>query len=125
LFSHARTLAIMIKIKDSLGGRLTARGGVRKKLVSSDMEKFRRGFARARGILENAGARSVWKSWYIAAHPGGTVKVGDLLDSDLKTEIDNLYVCDCSVIPDAWGLPPAFTLLALGKRLAGHLSNES
>lgn len=125
LFSHARTLAIMIKIKDRLGGRLTARGGVRKKLASPDMEKFRRGFVRARGILENAGARSVWKSWYIAAHPGGTVKVGDLLDSNLKTEIDNLYVCDCSVIPEAWGLPPAFTLLALGKRLAGHLTGES
>jgi predicted cupin superfamily sugar epimerase len=28
----------------------------------------------------------------MAAHPGGTVKVGDLLDSDLKTEYDNLYL---------------------------------
>lgn len=122
LFSHSGTLAIMIKIKDSLGGHLTKKGAVRKKLAASDMEKFRQGFARARDILKNAGARSVWKSWYIAAHPGGTVKVGDLLDSDLKTEIDNLYVCDCSVIPEAWGLPPMFTLLALGKRLASHLS---
>jgi choline dehydrogenase-like flavoprotein len=125
LFSHARTLAVMIKIKDDLGGCLTKKGAVRKKLASSDMEKFHLGFARARGILVNAGARNVWKSWYIAAHPGGTVKVGDLLDGDLKTEIDNLYVCDCSVIPEACGLPPVFTLLALGKRLAGHLSGES
>jgi choline dehydrogenase-like flavoprotein len=65
------------------------------------------------------------KTWYLAAHPGGTVKVGDLLDSDLKTEYDNLYVCDCSVIPEAWGLPPTATIIGLGKRLAKHLSGES
>ena len=49
----------------------------------------------------------------------------DILDSDLKTEYDNLYVCDCSVIPEAWGLPPTLTIIALGKRLAKHLSAES
>ena len=40
------------------------------------------------------------------------------------TEYDNLYVCDCSVIPEAWGLPPTLTLIGLGKRLAKHLSEE-
>ncbi len=124
LASHSKTLSIMIKIKDDLGGCLGGSGGVRKKLSSKDKEKFTQGFARAKKILENAGARDVWKSWYVAAHPGGTVKVGDLLDSDLKTSIDNLYVCDCSVIPEAWGLPPTFTLLALGKRLTKHLTRD-
>ena len=38
--------------------------------------------------------------------------------------VDNLYVCDCSVMPDAWGLPPTFTLVALGKRLARHLARQ-
>lgn len=124
LGSHPRTLSIMIKIKDELGGRLTETGGVRKKLLPADKEKIMRGYGRARDILKNAGAVDVWKSWYIAAHPGGTVKVGDLLDSNLKTGIDNLYVCDCSVIPEAWGLPPTFTIIALGKRLAKHLTAD-
>jgi choline dehydrogenase-like flavoprotein len=30
-------------------------------------------------------------------------------------------VCDASVIPGPWGLPPTLTLLALGKRLGGEL----
>ena len=47
LFSHSKTLAIMIKIKDNLGGYLTKKGGVRKKLAPSDMEKFHQGIARA------------------------------------------------------------------------------
>jgi len=43
------------------------------------------------------------------------------VDRNLKTRFDNFYVCDCSVIPEEWGLPPTYTLLALGKRLAKHL----
>jgi choline dehydrogenase-like flavoprotein len=124
LFSHSHTLQIMIKAKDSLGGRLTHRGGVRKDLVQSDKQKLMKGYERAKDILKHAGAKGIYKSWYIAAHPGGTVKINDLVDSDLKTEYDNLYVCDCSVIPQAWGLPPTLTLIGLGKRLAKHLSGE-
>lgn len=122
LFSHGRTLQIMIKAKDSLGGRVTWNEGVRKHLADRDRTKLLKGYARAKEILKNAGAKGIYKSWYIAAHPGGTVKVGDLLDTNLQTRYDNLYVCDCSVIPEAWGLPPTFTLLALGKRLAKHLT---
>jgi choline dehydrogenase-like flavoprotein len=73
-------------------------------------------------ILQNAGAHQIYKTWYFAAHPGGTSKINDVVDVNLKTEIDNLYVCDCSVIPESWGLPPALTLLSLGKRLAKHLN---
>lgn len=124
LFSHSRTLQIMIKAKDSLGGRLTDSGGVRKILAKSDELKLMKGYERAKDILKNAGAKDIYKSWYIAAHPGGTVKINDLIDSNLRTEYDNLYVCDCSVIPKAWGLPPTLTLIGLGKRLAKHLAGE-
>lgn len=123
LFSHQNTLQIMVKAKDSLGGYLTDREGIRKRLAPDDKKKLMHGYNRAKNILKNAGAKNIYKSWYIAAHPGGTVKIGHLLDENLKTEKDNLYVCDCSVIPEAWGLPPSLTLYALGKRLAKHLCN--
>jgi choline dehydrogenase-like flavoprotein len=122
---HAQTLTIMVKIKDRLGGRLTDRGGIRKRLVEADKVKIFKGYAQAREILAHAGARDIHRSWYLAAHPGGTVKIGELVDSNLQTGIDNLYVCDCSVMPEAWGLPPTFTLIALGKRLARHLAGRS
>jgi choline dehydrogenase-like flavoprotein len=122
LFSHGRTLQIMIKARDRLGGRVTGSGGVRKRLAAGDRDKLLNGYSRARKILENAGATGIYKSWYIAAHPGGTAKVGEVVDANLETRYHNLYVCDCSVIPEAWGLPPTFTLLALGKRLVKHMS---
>ena len=124
LFSAGKTLSIMVKAKDALSGRMTEKGSVKKALTEEDKRKLFRGYSRAKDILENAGARDVYKSWYIAAHPGGTAKIDDVVDSDLKTEYDNLYVCDCSVMPEAWGLPPTFSLLCLGKRLAKHLSGE-
>ena len=124
MFSRRNTLQILVKSKDELGGKLTDRGGVRKNLDKTEKGKLIRGYERAREILENAGAKSIFKTGYLAAHPGGTVKVGDLLDSDLKTEYENLYVCDCSVIPEAWGLPPTATIIGLAKRLARQLTGE-
>ena len=56
--------------------------------------------------------------------PGVILMIGDVVDSDLKTKVDNLYVCDCSVIPEDWGLPPSLTILALAKRLAKHLTGD-
>ncbi|MFO7965183.1 MAG: GMC family oxidoreductase [Desulfobacterales bacterium] len=118
-------LSIMVKIKDDLGGRITDRGGCRKDLSKADYQKLEDGFSHAKKILKNAGAGDVRKSIIFAAHPGGTVKVGEVVDPNLKTAYDNLYVCDCSVIPEAWGLPPTLTILGLGKRLSGHLLKQA
>jgi choline dehydrogenase-like flavoprotein len=122
LASHKKTLTIMIKEKDRLGGRLTSKGGVRKRLDPKDKKSLLHGYERAKKILKNAGARHIYKSWYTAAHPGGTAKIQDIVDTNLKTEYDNLFVCDCSVIPESFGLPPTLTLVGLGKRLAKYLS---
>lgn len=120
-FSYADTLPIMIKIRDDLGGEVTNNGWVKKPLTKNDKLKLDKGADHAKRILRNAGATEIYRSWRFAAHPGGTVKIGELVDANLKTKFDNLYVCDCSVIPQEWGLPPTTSIIALGKRLAKHL----
>ncbi|MGA3084653.1 MAG: GMC family oxidoreductase N-terminal domain-containing protein [Thermodesulfobacteriota bacterium] len=124
VFSRKKTLQIMIKAKDELGGSITDSGGVRKILDKKEKQKLHRGYERAKEILKNAGAKGIFKTSYLASHPGGSAKIGDIVDSNLKTEYDNLYVCDCSVIPEAWGLPPTNTIIGLGKRLSKHLIGE-
>ena len=124
LFSRRNTLQIMVKAKDELGGRLSDKGGIKKTLDENEKQKLSRGYERAKKILKNAGAKGIFKTGYLAAHPGGTVKIGQLVDSNLKTEYENLYICDCSVIPEAWGLPPTSTIIAFGKRLAKYLLGE-
>lgn len=123
LFESRKTLRIMIKIRDDLAGRLSRRGWVVKKLTPADKEKLRKGYEIAANILHHAGARGIYKTWKLAAHPGGTVRIGHILDSNLKVMgYENCYVCDCSVIPEPWGLPPVLTLVCLGKRLAKSLA---
>lgn len=124
LLAHRRTLTIMVKIRDELGGRIGPRW-VNKTLRPGDKAKLAQGAELARGILRQAGAKRVFKSWHFAAHPGGSVRIGDGVDASLRTATENLFVCDASVIPQAWGLPPTLTLLCLGTRLAAHLDTCS
>jgi choline dehydrogenase-like flavoprotein len=120
LLAHRRTLSIMVKIRDGIGGCIGQRW-VDKTLQPADREKFDKGIAIARGILEQAGAHHIFASHHFAAHPGGSLRIGHQVDSELQTATPGLYVCDASVIPEPWGLPPTLTLLALGKRLGRQL----
>jgi choline dehydrogenase-like flavoprotein len=121
LGTYRSTVSVMVKARDGLSGRLTRRGRVAKPLTSADRAIFARGAAEARAILAQLGARSVVTAGHVAVHPGGTAKVGDIVDADLQTPIRGLYVGDASVLPVAWGLPPTFTVMALGRRLGRHL----
>jgi len=121
LFNHGKTVSIMVKVRDSLGGRITKKGNIRKEFTDQDKGKMENGLAHATKILEHAGVKKIFRTVWTAAHPGGSVRIGGAVDSNLQTEYDNLYVCDCSVLPTEWGLPPTFTLLALAKRLAKRL----
>ncbi|MTV39253.1 GMC family oxidoreductase N-terminal domain-containing protein [Duganella radicis] len=120
LAAHAGTLSIMVKVRDEIGGGIGPLW-VDKTLTASDRNKLATGVDMARGILRAAGARKIFKSWHFAAHPGGSVRIGEGVDSNLQTATANLYVCDASVIPQPWGLPPTLTLLCLGKRLGAWL----
>ncbi len=124
LAAHKNQLTVMIKARDSLGGKISKSGFIKKPFTQIERGKLMSGFERAKKILTNAGAKDIFKTWWIASHPGGTCKINDIVDVNLKTQFDNLYVCDCSVIPAEWGRPPVFSLLCLGKRLGQHLAGE-
>jgi choline dehydrogenase-like flavoprotein len=111
----------MVKIRDEIGGDVGPRL-VDKTLSPADRRRLADGVAIARGILEQAGARRIFASHHFAAHPGGTVRIGQALDADLRTSVPGLYVCDASALPEPWGLPPTLTLLCLGRRLGRHLA---
>ena len=95
-------------------------------IMIQDIRYLAEGVATAGFILEKAGVdpNTIGSTVYRGAHPGGTAKIGEIVDSNLETEISNLFVCDASVLPISPGKPPILTILALSKRLADYLKNK-
>jgi choline dehydrogenase-like flavoprotein len=119
-----RILGIMTKISDDATGRVYPDGSVSKDLTESDLEKIRLGTSISKEILIKAGVDpdSFIETQPAGAHPGGTAAIGHVVDTNLQTKINNLYVCDASVFPKAPGLPPILTIIALSKHLAKQLT---
>jgi len=119
-------LSIMVKTPDECKGYIDDDGQVYKTNTIQDIRYLAEGVATAGFVLEKAGVdpTTIGSTVYRGAHPGGTAPIGKLVDSNLETEIENLFVCDASVLPISPGKPPILTILALSKRLADYLKNK-
>lgn len=116
---YRRALGIMVKAADAPGGSIAS---LRKAFAAADLHRLDRGAQVAEDILRAAGARKFWRSRITSAHPGGALEIGRDLDSNLQSGLPGLYVCDASVLPAPWGLPPTTTLVCLGLRLGRYLA---
>jgi choline dehydrogenase-like flavoprotein len=118
-----KLLGIMIKLKDDITGGIYPDGKIRKPLSASDNERLHGAAELCRRILIEAGAKrsSIYMRAPIGTHPSGTIRIGDMLDTSLQSEVNGLYVCDASVFPEALDRPTVLTIIGLGKRLARHL----
>jgi len=121
LFSYSKSIAAGVMLKDSLNGALQEDGQYHKELTEEETEKLEKGEEAARQIIENAGAKHIFKGALSSAHVGGVIRIQEHLDEKLQTEYRNLYVCDGSVIPENVRVPPTLTLICLGKYLAKHI----
>ena len=121
---YRKTLSIMIKVRDGLDGRINLDESFSKPIDNDTMWKLNKGAVQAEEILMKAGVKrdDLVQTGIIAAHPGGTVRIGELLDKDCQTPIQNCYCMDTSIIPEPWGLPPTVTVVAMARRLAKHLT---
>jgi choline dehydrogenase-like flavoprotein len=124
LIHFKKTLTIMIKVKDGLHGWVHADESFSKPIELETWWRLNKGAILAEDILLKAGVKreKIMKTAVVASHPGGTVRIGNLLDKNCQTPIKNCYCLDTSIIPEAWGLPPTVTVVAMGKRLAKHLT---
>ena len=121
---YDRTLGVMIKLKDSISGGVYADGRISKPMIGDDRDRQRDAENLCHRILLEAGAQrdSIFMTPLRGTHPSGTVRIGQMLDTDLQTEIPGLYVCDASTFPEALARPTVLTIIGLARRLAKHLT---
>jgi len=119
-----RTLGVMIKLRDEISGEVGARGRISKGLTDADRARLSRAESVAGEVLRAAGADpdSVFTTPLRGTHPSATVRIGEMLNADLETEVAGLHVCDASVFPRALGRPTVLTIISLARRLAEHLA---
>lgn len=99
-------LSIMVKIPDDNHGEIKGRK-VTKENTIKDLRFIAEGSAVAGSILVNGGVdpNSIVSTNLRGAHPGGTAAIGEIVDTNLETEIDGLFISDASVLPKSPGAP--------------------
>ncbi len=119
ILKHHRLMGVMCKISDSIGGRVFPDESFSKALAVEDRQKLDRGAFLNEKILAQAGCKpgSIVHTPVRLGHPGGTARIGHIVNIDLETQIKHLFVCDNSITPQPYGLPPVLMLIAMGKRL--------
>jgi choline dehydrogenase-like flavoprotein len=122
-YSYNNLIGIMTKVKDDHNGKIMVNGRFTKSPTEDDFVKLHKGSQIAKEILMEMGVKKkdIFVTAPRGAHPGGTASIGKLVDNNLRTEIENLYVCDASVLPMSSGAPPIITIISLGKRLSRFL----
>jgi len=119
-----RTLGVMIKLRDEISGEVEPSGRISKGLTPADRSRLGRAEEVAGRVLRAAGCDpdSIFTTPLRGTHPSGTVRIGEMLSTDLETEVAGLYVCDASVFPRALARPTVLTIISLANRLAEHLA---
>jgi len=118
-------IGMMIKIADEGSGKVRE-DYIEKYSTAQDVALLTKGSAAAGAILKEVGVDPNTLTSTIArgAHPGGTAAIGDIVNTNLETEISGLFAADASVFPMAPGAPPVLTIVALARRLARYIENE-
>lgn len=117
---------LMVKIRDETVGEVFKDMSFSKPVTETDRKKLDKGVDIIKRILRKAGAKedTILALDPSGAHPSATCRIGDVVDSNLETSIENLYCCDASVFPSSLGTPTVWTVVSLAKRLSRHLDSE-
>ena len=101
---------------------------VKKELTEQDRTRMNDGVGVLKEILAASGAKRVVESpLYFGLHLMGGVRMGtdpitSVVDPDFRLKDQkNIYVCDSSIFPNAPGINPALTIMALAHKLSQQL----
>lgn len=120
--------SFMIKLADTEQGDVH-HNKMQKTLTHLDRQRLRQGVQDCREILIGMGAKpgDIFLGTLNAGHPGGMLPLTPAEAHTLHSPLlpDNLYVADATILPQALGLPPMLTIMALAKRIARIITSQT
>jgi choline dehydrogenase-like flavoprotein len=122
-----------VAIRDENAGEISVgkngRMVIKKVLTNQDKKRMQDGTSVLKEILAASDAKQVIESpYYFGLHLMGGCRIGtdpatSCVDPDFKLRgTKHTYVCDSSLFPNAPGINPALTIMALAQRLTEQLS---
>ena len=117
----------VVMAEDEPKGEVYKNGDFEKRPTEKDKEKLDEGLAIYKEILVNAGVKEdevISPNLVAGFYPGGTATIGEVVDKNLETKIENLYVCDGSVFPNSVDIRPfaIVPIVSLAKWLSKKLA---
>ncbi len=118
-----KLIGMMTKIRDEITGEIRNDGTIIKSLTKKDQASLEEAHEINKKIILAAGAKpdTITRGVYESGHPCCTARIGEVLDENLETKINNLFVSDASAFPSPIGMPPILTIVALSKKLSKYL----
>jgi choline dehydrogenase-like flavoprotein len=124
-----------VAVRDENAGEITTnrKGGlvIKKPLTDQDRRRMKDGASVLKEILATSGAKQVLDSpWYFGLHLMGGCCMGtdperSVVEPDFRLRgHSNIYVCDASLFPNAPGINPSLTIMALAQRLSYQLAGS-
>jgi len=118
-----KVLGIMVKVGDEMNGQIFKNERFNKPMMKTELDRLKKGTEISKKILIKAGAdpNNISVTPIRLTHPGGTARVGEVVNENLETEVKNLFCCDASIIPETLDMPVVLTVIGFGKRLGDYL----
>lgn len=126
---------IEVAIRDTNPGRITTKKNgalkIYKSLNQQDKDSQKKGLETIYNIFKSTGAKKIIKGVMpIGLHLMGGLCIGtdpksSVVNSDFRLHgHDNIFVADSSIFPNAPGINPSFTIMALSKMAAANMTRS-
>ncbi|MEW6368187.1 MAG: GMC family oxidoreductase [Acidobacteriota bacterium] len=123
---------IEIAVRDTNPGRIRVdrrgRPVVTKSMNTEDRARYQRGLTAVNNVFRAAGAKEIINAgWAIGLHLMGGCCIGtdparSVVDPDFRLHgHPNIYAADSSIFPNAPGINPSLTIMALAKKAAASI----
>lgn len=121
LFSFEKNISAGGVVHDELGGEILDDGAYHKPLNEDEIRRLKKAEEISAGLLQKCGAKNIAFMTHGAGNVRNVLHINKHVDSTFETEIQNLHVCDGSIIPEFFRESPTLTLVSFSKYLSKHL----
>lgn len=121
VFSFGKNISAGGMVHDALGGEILDDGTYHKPLTEDEIKRLKKGEEISAGLLKKCGAKDIAYMTHGAGNVSSIIHINKHISNTFETDIQNLYVCDGSIIPEFFRESPTLTLVSFSKYLSKHL----